>query len=65
MNNDVYRDYKDKFLSADDMNVDISTVDIFSYARHGRINQLKQVLEFGIDPNSKDKYGNTLLIIGA
>ena len=23
------------------------------------------MLEFGIDPNSKDKYGNTLLIIGA
>ena len=38
---DVFREYKDKSLSADDMNVDISTVDIFSYARHGRINQLK------------------------
>ena len=47
------------------MEIDISTVDIFSYARHGRINQIKNVLEFGIDPNSKDKFGNTLLIIGA
>ena len=40
-------------------------MDIFSYARHNRLNQLKQILELGIDPNSKDKYGNTLLIIGA
>ena len=40
-------------------------MDIFSYARHGKINQLKQIFELGIDPNSKDKYGNTILIIGA
>ena len=35
---DVFGDYKDKFLSGDAMEIDISTVDIFSYARHGRIN---------------------------
>ena len=29
---DVFNDYKDKFLSADNMDIDISTVDIFSYA---------------------------------
>ena len=28
-------------------------------------NTLKKVLEMGVDPNSKDKNGNTLVIIGA
>ncbi len=45
--------------------MDISTIDIFSLARHGKVNQLKSILEFGIDPNSRDKFGNTLLIVGA
>jgi ankyrin repeat protein len=43
----------------------VSSIDIFSLARHGRFQQLKQVLELGVDPNSKDKFGNTLLLIGA
>ena len=38
---------------------------MFSLARHGRKQDLRQVLEMGVDPNSKDKYGNTILIIGA
>ncbi|TNV75415.1 hypothetical protein FGO68_gene15835 [Halteria grandinella] len=45
--------------------IDVSSIDIFSLARHGRFQQLKQVLELGVDPNSKDKYGNTIVIIGA
>lgn len=45
--------------------VDVTSVDIFSLARHGRILQLQQLLEYGVDPNSKDKFGNTILIIGA
>ena len=45
--------------------IDVASIDIFSLARHGRFQQLKQVLDLGVDPNSKDKYGNTLAIIGA
>ena len=57
--------YEQQFFDEKALNIDISTVDIFSQARHGHIAELKSILEFGIDPNSKDKYGNTLLIIGA
>ena len=45
--------------------IDVASIDIFSLARHGRFQQLKQVLDLGVDPNSKDKYGNSLAIIGA
>ena len=45
--------------------IDVTSVDIFSLARHGRFPQLEQLLSMGVDPNSKDKYGNTILIIGA
>ena len=45
--------------------IDVSAVDIFSLTRHGRLTQVKQLLDLGVDPNSKDKYGNTLLIVAA
>lgn len=45
--------------------MDISSVDIFSLTRHGRIQQVKKCLEIGVEPNSKDKDGNTILIIAA
>ena len=45
--------------------IDLSAIDIFSLARHGRFEELRQLLELGVDPNSKDKYGNTIVIIGA
>ena len=45
--------------------MDVSSVDIFSLARHGRFQNLKNILEMGVDPNSRDIFGNTLLIIGA
>lgn len=32
---------------------------------NGRIKQLKMALEMGIDPNSKDRNGNSLIILGA
>ena len=48
-----------------DTTIDVASIDIFSLARHGRFQQLKQVLELGVDPNSKDKFGNTLLLIAA
>jgi hypothetical protein len=38
-----------------DDRVDVSSVDIFSLARHSHIDELKRVLEMGVDPNSKDK----------
>ena len=49
----------------DHYTVDVTSVDIFSLARHSRLKQLRQVLEHGVDPNSKDRYGNTILIVGA
>jgi ankyrin repeat protein len=37
---------------------------IFSYARHNRIDQVKQLLdEEGVDPEVRDWAGNTILII--
>ena len=64
---EMYNKFKDKFFDGDEeaKKIDISMIDIFSLARHGRLNQLKKVFELGIDPNSKDRFGNTILIIGA
>ena len=45
------------------VSIDITSVDIFSLARHGRMHELRAVLEHGVDPNSKDKSGNTVLIV--
>ena len=39
--------------------------DIFSYARHGHFKELEKLFLEGINPDSKDKFGNTLLIISA
>ena len=39
--------------------------DIFSYARHGHYKELEKLFLEGINPDSKDKFGNTLLIISA
>jgi len=44
---------------------DITSADVFSLAMNGRIKQLKMALEMGIDPNSKDRNGNSLIILGA
>lgn len=46
-------------------NIDVTSVDIFSLARHGRFPELEQLMQMGVDPNSKDKQGNTILIVGA
>ena len=61
----IVQELKPQFFDENFQEIDLSTVDIFSLARRGRINLLKQMLEYGIDPNSKDKFGNTLIIIGA
>ena len=45
--------------------MDISSVDVFSLAWHGKFPQLEQLLTMGVDPNSKDMHGNTVLIVGA
>jgi len=45
--------------------VDVSSIDIFSLTRHGSLNQVRLLLDEGVDPNSKDKYGNTILIVAA
>ena len=39
--------------------------DIFSLSRHGRFIELETILLRGVDPDSRDSYGNTILIIGA
>ena len=38
---------------------------IFSNARNGRYIELKNTLQKGTDPDSRDMHGNTILIIGA
>ena len=52
-------------MNKGDLGVDITSVDIFSLARHSRLAELKAVLEHGVDPNSRDKAGNTVLIVAA
>ena len=53
------------FINQAKDDVDISSINIFSLARHNRLKELKQVLEMGVDANSKDVNGNTVLIVGA
>lgn len=48
-----------------ELDIDISSVDVFSLARHGRLTELRAVLQHGVDPNSKDSFGNTILMVGA
>ncbi len=47
------------------LQLDVSSIDIFSLARHGKISTLKHVFELGIDPNSRDMFGNTIIIVAA
>ena len=49
----------------DESYFDIAAVDIFSLANNGKTKTLQTALEMGIDPNSTDRNGNTILIIGA
>ena len=37
--------------------------DIFSYARHNRLDQVKRLFGAGTDPDCRDQHGNTLLSI--
>lgn len=37
--------------------------DIFSYARHGRVEEIEKLLGKGLPVDVRDTYGNTLLII--
>lgn len=37
--------------------------DIFSMARHGKLHEIQDFFRGGIDPDSIDKQGNTILII--
>ncbi len=43
----------------------LNEFDIFSLARHGRYIELESLFLNGIDPDSKDNFGNTILIIAA
>lgn len=58
-------DFTEYMHQKSDYEIDITSVDVFSLARHGHFHELKAVLEHGVDPNSKDKQGNTILIVGA
>jgi ankyrin repeat protein len=44
---------------------DFHSFDIFSLARHGKYIELEALLLKGLNPDSKDENGNTILIIGA
>ena len=54
--------YKEKNL---ENLISLCKYDIFSYARHGHYKELEKLFLEGISPDSKDKFGNTLLIISA
>ena len=53
---------KDKEENAEDI-LSLCKYDIFSFARHGHYRELEKLFLEGISPDSKDKFGNTLLII--
>lgn len=52
-------------MSLGESTQDFDDIDIFSLARHGRYGRLKEALEAGIDVESRDDSGNTILLIGA
>ena len=54
--------YEQKMLTS--LN-NISNYNIFSFARHNNYSQLEALFIQGLDPNSKDEHGNTVLIIAA
>jgi len=41
-----------------------SAQDIFSFARHNRVEEVESLLDRGVPINVRDKYGNTILSIG-
>ena len=43
----------------------IQIYDIFSFARHNKYQYLESLFEQGLNPDSKDEHGNTILIIAA
>ena len=43
----------------------LNSYDIFSYARHNHYKELEKLFLEGISPDSKDQFGNTLLIVAA
>jgi len=52
---DLHNDAKINFLD----------YDIFNFARYGKYAEIELLLLNGLDPDSKDEFGNTILIIGA
>jgi ankyrin repeat protein len=42
---------------------DEQIVDLFSYARHNRLPKLRRLLDDGMDVETKDYAGNTILIV--
>lgn len=45
--------------------LNLKQYDIFSYARHNRFKELETLFIQGLNPDSKDEYGNTILTIAA
>jgi hypothetical protein len=56
----VYDDQQDA-VPAGFMNYDLE--EIFSFARHGRCEEIEKLLDQGLPVDTRDEYGNTLLII--
>jgi ankyrin repeat protein len=44
---------------------DFQKYDIFSFARHNKFSELETLFMEGLNPDSKDEHGNTILIIAA
>ena len=45
--------------------ISFTDVNVFSLARHGHFLELEEILRAGLDPNSRDEKGNTILIMAA
>ena len=44
---------------------DADVADVFSYARHNRVQDIERLLVRGVPADSRDVHGNTIAIIGA
>ena len=44
---------------------DADVADVFSFARHNRVQDIERLLVRGVPPDSRDVHGNTIAIIGA
>jgi len=62
-NSKIDEKFEEPDLDSKDLQVTKDVEDIFSYARHNRVEDLERLLDAGIPVNIRDQYGNTILSV--